>query len=279
MISVPVFITTIITLCICFVLPLGYLFVVESKRTNVLKPYWLGAVAFFAAQVLIRLPLMNTLGTNEATKEWYRGMVEGNVWVYALFVAGTTALVECLARYIMVRLTLSDRNRFVDAVSMGVGHGLTESVMFTGITMVGLLLYFIYINTGTLGEMTGYQGAALEELKEQCLAMNSGDMLFLGGERLSSMAMQIGYTVMIYLSVKGRKPLLAVGAFLWQMIPNMLIVLQPAWGMSEWLLLGIYGVLGALAVFYVYSQRNNSIWKLTNEKKEESLRAITHGKF
>lgn len=276
MISAGVFVTTIISLCICFVLPLGYLFAVEKKRTNVLKPYWMGALGFFVAQVIVRLPLLNTI---RGIGDWYDKLPETSIVLYALFMAFTTAFCECLVRYLFVMLTLKDRNRFVDAVSMGVGHGLVESVLFTGVTVFGLLFYFICINTGSLAGVTGLSGSELDALAEQCMALTAGDMFLLGMERLSSMAMQTGYTVMIYKSVKDKKPLLAVAAMLWQMVPNMAVVLMQDADMPEIGIQLVYLALGLLGILYVYMVRKDKVWKLTNEKTAESLRAVTGRKF
>lgn len=276
MISAGVFVTTIISLCICFVLPLGYLFAVEKKRTNVLKPYWMGALGFFVAQVIVRLPLLNTI---RGIGDWYDKLPETSIVLYALFMAFTTALCECMVRYLFVMLTLKDRNRFVDAVSMGVGHGLVESVLFTGVTVFGLLFYFICINTGSLAGVTGLSGSELDALAEQCMALTAGDMFLLGMERLSSMAMQTGYTVMIYKSVKDKKPLLAVAAMLWQMVPNTAVVLMQDADMPEIGIQLVYLALGLLGILYVYMVRKDKVWKLTNEKTAESLRAVTGRKF
>lgn len=276
MIHTSVFITTVISLCICFILPLGYLFAVEKRRTNVLRPYWIGALAFFIAQVILRLPLLNVLRTGTS---WYAGLQEENIWLYALFVSFTTALLETLARYIFIRLTLQDRNRFIDAVSMGVGHGLVESVLFTGVTLLGLFFYFICINTNTLAEVSGLSGTALEELQNQCMSMTAMDMFILGLERLSSMAMQVGYTVMVYKGVKSKNLVLIPAAMLWQVIPNMIVVLFPDFGIGDIGIQIAYVVLGALGIFYVYSVRNHGVWKLKNEQIAESLSSITRRKL
>lgn len=276
MISVAVIITTIISLCICFVLPLGYLFWQEKKRADVLRPYWMGALAFFLAQAVVRLPLLNII---RSSTEWYEKLPETNLWLYAVFMALTTAVCECLVRYLFIVLVLKDRNRFVDAVSMGIGHGFVESVLFTGVTLFGLFYYFICINMNALGDVTGLTGAPLEELTSQCMAMTWIDMMFLGIERLSSMAMQVGYTVMLYKSVKSKKPQFAVVAVLWQMVPNMLVVLLQAYGLDEIVIQIAYILLGAAGIAYVFMEKKDSVWKLTNDKKAESLRAITGRKF
>lgn len=276
MITVSVFITTIISLCICFVLPLCYLFMVEKRRANILRPYGMGALGFFIAQVIVRLPLLNVI---RGMSTWYDTLQDGNIWVYALFMAFTTALCECLVRYLFIRFALKDRNRFIDALSMGVGHGFVESVLFTGVTLFGVFFYFICINTNTLAEVTGLAGTELENLAAQCKELTAVDMLLLGTERLSSMAMQAGYTVMLYKSVKGEKPLLALAAVIWQMLPNVAVVLMPEYGIHEAGIQIVYAVLGLAGAAYVYLVRKDSVWKLTNEIKTDSLKAVTGRKF
>lgn len=273
MVSAWIFVATIFSIFICFVLPIGYLVVVERKRTNVLRPYWMGALGFFVAEMLLLLPLLNVL---RSYGSWYSGLQEKNLWVYGVFLAAMTAIFESAIRYLIVKFLLKDRNRWIDAVSMGVGQGLIAGLM-TGVTLVGMLFYYVSINGGVLGEVTGLEGEALVQMEQEILRLGGVDLVFLGIEQLCAICMQIGYCVMVYKSVKGSQWVLLPAAVVWQMAPNVLAtVLTPEEGGTNFILEGCYILLAAVGLFYAWREKNSSVWG-SNEpqiKTEKSMKEI-----
>ena len=264
MISAWMFVATIFSICICFVLPLGYLVAVERKRTNVLRPYWMGALGFFVAEMMLLLPFLNLL-RNQGS--WYENLAEKNLWVYAFFLAAMTAIFENAIRFVVVKFLLKDRNRWIDAVSMGVGQGLIAGLM-TGVTLVGMLFYYVSINHGVLGELTGLEGEALAELESEILRLTSSGLVCLGLEQLCAICMQIGYCVMIYQCVKGNKWVLLPAAAVWQMVPNVLAtVLTPEDGGTNYALIGAYVLLAAVSILYVWRVKNSSVWRSNGQEK------------
>lgn len=266
MISAWMYVATIVSICICFVLPLGYLVLVERGRANVLRPYWMGALGFFVAEMMLLLPLLNVLRKNGS---WYGGLQDRNIWVYALFLAFMTALFENAIRFVVVKYLLKDRNRFIDAVSMGVGQGLIAGLM-TGVTLVGMLFYYVSINNGVLGEVTGLEGEALKAMEEEILRLGVVDLIFLGIEQLCAICMQVGYSVMVYKAVKGKAYALLGAALVWQMVPNVLAtMLTPKEGGTSLILEGCYLLLGALGIFYAFREKNSSVWGSNEPKKSD----------
>ena len=264
MISAWMFIATIFSICICFVLPLGYLFAVERKRTNVLRPYWMGALGFFVAEMMLLLPFLNVL-RNQGS--WYADLAGNNIWAYAFFLAVLTAIFENAIRFVVIKFLLKDRNRWIDAVSMGVGQGLIAGLM-TGVTLVGMLFYYISINNGVLGELTGLEGEALAELEAEILRLSSLDLVFLGVEQLCAICMQIGYCVIMYQCVKGNKWALLPAVVVWQMVPNVLAtVLTPADGGTNYVLIGAYVLLAAASILYVWRVKDSSVWRSNGQEK------------
>lgn len=266
MISAWVFLATIVSIGICFVLPLGYLFVVERKRTNVLRPYWMGALGFFVAEMILLLPFLNLLRNSGS---WYDTLQTHSLWGYAFFLAFLTALFENAVRFVVIRFLLKDRNRWVDAVSMGVGQGLIAGFM-TGATLVGMLFYYVSINNGVLGELTGLEGEALAKLQEEILRLSSLDLLLLGLEQLCAICMQIGYCVILYQCVKGQKWALFPAAVVWQMIPNVLAtVMTPEDGGTNYVLIGAYVLLAAASICYVWKEKSSSVWRKNGQEKPQ----------
>ncbi len=273
MISAWMFVATIFSICICFLLPLGYLVAVERKRTNVLRPYWMGALGFFAAEMLLLLPLLNVLRSYGG---WYAGLQEKNLWAYAFFLAAMTAIFESAIRFLIVKYLLKDRNRWIDGVSMGVGQGLIAGLM-TGVTLVGMLFYYVSINGGVLDEVTGLEGEALAQMEQEILRLGVVDLIFLGIEQLCAICMQIGYCVMVYKCVKGKKWVLLPTVVVWQMIPNVLAaVLTPGEGGTNFILEGCYILLAAAGLFYAWREKNSGVWgnNEPQKKTEKSMKEI-----
>lgn len=264
MISAGMYVATIFSICICFVLPLGYLFAVERKRTNVLRPYWMGALGFFVAEMMLLLPFLNLL---RSQGNWYENLAENNLWGYAFFLAAMTAVFENAIRFVVIKFLLKDRNRWIDAFSMGVGQGLIAGLM-TGATLVGMLFYYVSINNGVLGELTGLEGEALAALEAEILRLGSLDLVCLGLEQLCAICMQIGYCVMIYQCVKGNKWALLPAAVIWQMVPNVLAtVLTPADGGTNYALIGAYVLLAAASILYAWRVKNSSVWRSNGQEQ------------
>lgn len=271
MISAWIFIATIFSICICFVLPLGYLVAVERKRTNVLRPYWMGALGFFVAEMMLLLPFLNILRNNG---NWYAGLKESNLWLYAFFLAALTAIFENAIRFLVIKFFLKDRNRWVDAVSMGVGQGLIAGLM-TGVTLVGMLFYYVSINGGVLGEVSGLEGEALAQMEAEILSLGAADLVCLGLEQLCALCMQIGYSVMMYQCVKKNNWVLLPAVVVWQMIPNVLAaVLTPEDGGTNYILIGVYIVLAAAGIFYAWREKNDSAWEISNEPKKQQGKSM-----
>lgn len=273
MISAWIFIATIFSICICFVLPLGYLVAVERKRTNVLRPYWMGALGFFVAEMMLLLPFLNVLRNFGG---WYGGLKDNSLWAYAFFLAALTAVFENGIRFLVIKFFLKDRNRWIDAISMGIGQGLAAGLM-TGVTLVGMLFYYVSINGGVLGEVTGLEGEALAQMEAEILRLGALDLVCLGVEQLCALCMQVGYCVMMYQCVKKQKWVLLPAVVVWQMIPNVLAaVLTPEDGGTNYILIGVYIILAAAGIFYAWREKNSDGWEfaITPKKAEKSMKDI-----
>lgn len=257
MISPWIYVATIISIIICFVLPLGYMTVLEIKRKRILRPYWMGALCFFLAEMIVLLPVLNMLRNQGG---WYVNLQEGNPVLYALFLAFMTALFEGAARVLFIKFLLKNSNRHIDAVSMGVGQGLL-AVLMTGLTLVGMIFYYIAVNGGVLGEVSGLEGEALAQMEQELLRLRAADLIFLGIEQICSICMQIGYAVMTYKAVKGNKWVLLPVVVLWQMVPNILAATMSfADGSTNYVLEVLYIVLAAAGIFYAWFERNSDVW-------------------
>jgi len=148
------------------------IFCVRKKETW--KPILFGALTFSFFQVLIRVPLLQLVLPNEA---WYILMSSTQPTLYALFLGGTAALFEEGGRFIVMSLFLKKHRSTLDGIAFGVGHGGIEAMLFVGISAIAMLLTSTFPSTPS--------------------------SVFAGGvERLSTMVIQIGLSVMVMKTVR-----------------------------------------------------------------------------
>jgi uncharacterized membrane protein YhfC len=129
--------------------------------------------------------------------------------LYALFLGVTAALFEEGGRWIVMTLFMKNKRRVSDGIAFGVGHGGIEAVVFVGIGFIVALLSST--PTPPFETMLG------------------------GVERLLTMVLHVGWSVMVLRSVVRKKPFWLLLAILLHTAVDMLAVLlaqagiEPLW--------------------------------------------------
>ena len=157
-------------------LPLGagaYL----ALRTKRAAPVLLGAACFTVFQLLTRIPLLQFVLPKWAGYVLFESAQP--VW-YLLLLSLSAGVFEECGRYLVMRLFLKTGGP-VDAVSFGVGHGGIEAVALVGVSLAYLLF------TG------GY------------LAQTAESLFLAGAERLFAMTAHVGFSVLVWCGVRGKR--------------------------------------------------------------------------
>lgn len=299
MISPGIFVMLVLAMCICFIVPLSFFVILEKKRLRIVRSFWMGALSNFLGECL--LMIFPFLLWRLHLDGWYGKFSTENIWGYAFFAAAMTAVCGGVVRFLIIKFGLKGQNRWLDAVSMGVGQGvLTSFLMTKGLS--DRLFAAIALNNGVLADYSGQTGLQLARMEMELCSLDVVGLLFDACNVLCFILMQIGYSVMMYKGVKGKRWGLIPIAIVWQMIPNVLSVLLlnftdaatrflqgelvltsevsgisslpvallwPVKNHNFWLM-GAYILLAAVGLLYAFREKNASVWG-TNVEKNSSF--------
>lgn len=184
------------------VVPLGALLILALRRKGGVKPYAIGALAFFVSQVMLRIPLLQVVLPK---MDWFL-YLQYNVWGYALFLGLTAALFEETARWIFMRLWMKNNRCISDGVAFGLGHGGIEAVLLVGINCVLNLFAMIALNRGTFDSfLGGIASGQLTQVTEQLASLDFWTALTAGGERLIVIVFHIAASILVLKAVTESK--------------------------------------------------------------------------
>ena len=108
-----------------------------------------GALCYIFAQQLIRIPLLNILGTIPS----FTSFLGSNLTVYILFMAGSIALFETFARFLLFSTLMKNKRGWLEGVSAGFGHGICEAFLLLGFTYINYIVFAIMINQGSFATL------------------------------------------------------------------------------------------------------------------------------
>ena len=215
MVPVTSILACIFTLCVCLFLPIAVLilFAVKHKGEKILPAWLLGAAGFFVTQMLIRLPVLSVL----QTQEWFLAFSQKTPFVYAFSLAFTAGLFELVGRFAVAKL-MAKNLTFRRSLAAGLGHGGIEAIVLIGLTYVNNLIYIVMINTGTFDSLIAEAAAAgnaaprldvliaqLEMIRTQ-LTTYPASMFLLGAlERILAMICHAGMSMIVCYGVATKK--------------------------------------------------------------------------
>lgn len=233
------------------VLPVVLLIVLLALKKVRLAPLALGFVSFFVSQPVLRIPLLQLLTSAGALDA-----IAGNTLVYAVVVGGLSAgLFEETARLAGAAI-LKNNRAWKDMVSFGLGHGLCEVMLLTGMTHVNNLLLCAALSdpAGPLAVLlAGVDSATLELVAGQLAAATPGLVALGLLERVSAVLFHLFATSLVFTAVIRRQPLWYFAAVAAHTFFNALAVLLAGFSIltMELVLLAAGLAMGA----YVLAQR------------------------
>lgn len=196
-----------ITLFISLVLPviICIVYSVKNKGKGLWKFWFLGAAGFFVPQMLIRMPLLQTM----SVKPGFLSFTEDHPVIYLLLLAFTAGLFEMAGRT-AVAFSMKKHMTFEKSVAAGLGHGGIEAILIVGITYLNNLLFSFLINSGGFDSLVSQApdeltASGLLQMKT-LLVETDGILYYLAGyERILTMILHVALTVIISYAVwKGK---------------------------------------------------------------------------
>lgn len=214
--------TGLIFCVICtLVLPLGGAVLLGAKRRGLVKPILLGAACFLVFQILTRLPLIRLVLPQIPR---FAVMSAANPVGFLLFLGITASLFEEGGRYLVMRWFMRDRRDALSGAAFGLGHGGIEAMLLVGINALSMLF-------------TPY------------FAVGGAEFFAAGLERLFTIVLHIGWSVMVMKSVREGSLIPLLWAFLGHAALDSSVGLASAVGLNMWIIEGLLCLcaLGMLA--------------------------------
>jgi uncharacterized membrane protein YhfC len=189
-----------VSFAITGIAPIVLLIILGVKRKINAIPLFMGAGAFFVSQVLIRIPIISVL----STQEWYQNFAASQMILYVLILSFTAGLFEESAR-LGGALLLKKHRTYKDIISFGLGHGLCEAIILVGLTNLQNIILAVMLNNGTLYAVLP---AETIELFVGQLAAATPIHVYLGIlERFSAVLFHMFATMLIFIGVIKKKKL------------------------------------------------------------------------
>ena len=186
------------------ILPLAFAvaYALRHKKQGIWSAWLLGAAGFFVPQMLIRIPILNMLGTNAG----FLAFTQAHPVLYILALAFTAGLFE-LAGRLAATLLLRKNLTYRRSLAAGLGHGGIEAILLAGVTCISNLVLFFLIQSVGFDALVAQTAAAggdvsyLETIPGAFAATSPATFLLSGFERLLTMACHAAMSVIVCYSV------------------------------------------------------------------------------
>ncbi len=153
------------------------------------RALWTGALVFFVSQVVLRVPWQAPLAMYLSKKTGGSGAL----WTGFLLLSCLTAgLFEETGRYVAYRTLLKNEHNTRAGVFYGIGHGGIESILFVGLSLVGILVAVQLAAAGAIPP-----GPGLDAMKKQVADLTPANGLAAGFERVSAMGLHVGLSLLV----------------------------------------------------------------------------------
>lgn len=238
----------IISLMICFILPIVLVIYFYRKQEISLFAVLLGAIVFLATQAAIRIPLLAILGK----QQWYIDMTT-NIYYTALFLGLSAGLFEEVGRYIAMKLFMKKSLNWKNGIAFGIGHGGIEAIVIVGLTILNYLVMALMINAGAFDNViaANLPPGIAEQIRTMLVDTAAVNFLAGGFERTMTIILQIAFSIIVLYAVKFKKPIYLLYAILLHAAVDTPTVILGSMGLNVWIIELFIAVLAALGLIYI----------------------------
>jgi uncharacterized membrane protein YhfC len=186
-----------VTLFLSLLLPLIVLLVLQKGRRGVFSVWIAGALGFAVPQLFIRIPLLQTLGTQESFQQF----IAAHPYVTVSLMAATAALFETTGRLVVLKVALSKRLSYMTGLAAGAGHGGIEAIAIVGMLYINNLIISLSINSGNLTSLLPADPAIAESIRQSLVGTPPELFLLAGFERVLTMVIQVALSIILTLFI------------------------------------------------------------------------------
>ncbi len=237
----------VVTLFLSVIVPVVLLIILLRGRKGFFSAWLAGALGFFIPQLLIRIPILQFIGTTT----WYAELAKNHFVLLALLLAVTAGLFETAGRFLVFRVGLKKRLSYMTGLSAGLGHGAVESIVLIGLTYVNNLVISLAINAGSLESLV--PDAELAGQVTSALTETSPDLFLAAGvERIFTMAFHAALSVLLcYLMIKGRSAIGFLAVMALHAAIDFAAVMLPSFGLTVWPIEGGLAVVAVASILLI----------------------------
>lgn len=201
-------ISAVAGLVIFLVLPILAAIVLIVRKKIEAFPFFAGAAAFFVSQIMLRMPLLQSISAIPAFSAWVNGS-SLNYLLYLLLIGGLSAAwFEETARFAGAK-ALKHRTTYRDMISFGLGHGLCEVVALIGLTYINNLLLVLALlqPDGALaaGITGGLDAATLTAIAQSLSTLTPVMVAVAVIERISAVLFHMMNTSFVFRAVRAKR--------------------------------------------------------------------------
>lgn len=201
MISTASILACLLTLAVSLILPVALLIgmALKNRKQGLVSAWLLGAAGFFLPQMVVRIPILNSLVGNAG----FLAFSQNHLFLYALSLAFTAGLFELIGRFAVARWLDRKGLTWKRSLAAGLGHGGIEAILIVGITYVNNLVILFMIHSGSFDALitqTAALGADVSQLEAiRTALLTTSPLLFLlaGLERVLTMIAQAAMSMMV----------------------------------------------------------------------------------
>ncbi len=189
------------------------------------RPIWIGAAAFILSQVghipfnqFVMLPLLEANGISPSGQDGASLLVLG-------IAAGLSAgIFEEITRYFVMKSWLKGEHNDFLPVKYGVGHGGIEAVLTGLLVLYAFVQVMVLGGEGALSAFDPEQVDLIQSQLEAYWAVPWHYSLLGAWERVSAMSFHVGASIMVYKSIREKKPGWLLIALLGHTVLNAFVV-------------------------------------------------------
>ena len=224
-INISVMIACLICVIITTLVPLIVSIIMLVRKKWNVKPFFIGVLAFFISQIVLRIPLLNILSNVSKEFTTFYSSILGTILIGGL----SAGLFEETARLIGAKIvSKKDTLTFKDSLSFGFGHALCEVVLLVGLTQFSNLIVYFMINAGNFHDImisSGIKESQYAQYLQQYTSVQAVDYVYSLIERFSSIMFHVMNTILVFYGVKSKKYWFYLLAILLHTIFNSIAVL------------------------------------------------------
>jgi uncharacterized membrane protein YhfC len=230
-------------------IPVGLYLYFRKRHGADRMPFWIGCIIFpVFALGLEQLAYL-------AMKHWGFWLnVQSNIFAYGAFAGMMAGLFEETGRYFGFAVLLrKKRDKDINGLMYGAGHGGIEAVLVMSLAMVSNLVFAFSVNAGTADP-------SMASIAAQLAGIAPVTFLVSIVERIGAVALHISLSVLVWFAVKNKKRFwLFPLAIVLHALVDAVAVIMSRFVSNIWLIeAAVYLLAGVCAVLAVIVYKRNS---------------------